>query len=156
MEQQAQPGIVGDWIQRYKDGIWLICRVIFSAVILSHAVQNALWIPGTNVNGGVIVDIVGSVEIISALLIGFGLMTRVGACAMILTLTIQSIMAHFPINLPVLWTHLDTRLYEGYAPSLTAHLGADTILWFIIASVIAVVGGGKYALDHKIFKTEVI
>lgn len=37
-----------------------------------------------------------------------------------------------------------------------AELGEDTILWLVIAGVIAVIGGGKYALERRIFKTEVI
>ena len=33
-----------------------------------------------------------------------------------------------------------------------AELGEDTILWFIIATAIAVIGDGKYAIERKIFK----
>ena len=37
-----------------------------------------------------------------------------------------------------------------------AHGGEVTILWFIVAGIIGVIGGGKYALDRTIFKKEML
>ena len=80
-EQEAQPGIFGGILERYADEFWLLFRVIFAILVFLHGIQKAflLWgFPaGANPGGlGALLDIAGWVELISALLIGFGILTR--------------------------------------------------------------------------------
>ena len=61
-------------------------------------IDKAMWLnPAGQEMSAAFVDIFGAVELISALLIGFGFMTRVGACAIILTAIIGYIGQFLPI-----------------------------------------------------------
>ena len=155
-EQEAQPGIFGGILEKYADEFWLIFRVIFAILVFLHGIQKAflLWgFPaGANPGGlGALLDIAGWVELISALLIGFGILTRLGAGAICVTMIVAYFGIHARLSPVWPWPHLYPDP-GGFA----AHGGEVTILWFIVAGIIGVIGGGKYALDRKIFKKEML
>ena len=154
-EQEAQPGIFGGILERYADEFWLLFRVIFAILVFLHGIQKAflLWgFPaGANPGGlGALLDIAGWVELISALLIGFGILTRLGAGAICVTMIVAYFGIHARLSDAWPWPHL------GYEGGFAAHGGEVTILWFIVAGIIGVIGGGKYALDRTIFKKEML
>ncbi|MCY4578792.1 MAG: DoxX family protein [Chloroflexi bacterium] len=157
-EQEAQPGIFGGILEKYADEFWLVFRVVFAILVFLHGIQKAflLWdFPaGANPNGlGALVDIAGWVELISALLIGFGLLTRLGAGALCVTMLIAYFGVHMALSPVWPWPHLYPNPPDG-GNAFVAHGGEVTILWFIVAGVIGVIGGGKYALDKVVFKRE--
>ena len=98
-----------------------------------------------------LLDIAGWVELISALLIGFGILTRLGAGAICVTMIVAYFGIHARLSPVWPWPHLYPDP-GGFA----AHGGEVTILWFIVAGIIGVIGGGKYALDRTIFKKEML
>ena len=152
-EQEAQPGIFGGILEKYADEFWLLFRVIFAILVFLHGIQKAfgLWeFPAGAHPLSPLVDIAGWVELIAALLIGFGLLTRLGAGAICVTMIVAYFTVH--VNSPEWpWPHLYPDP-GGFA----AHGGEVTILWFIVAGIIGVIGGGKYALDRTIFKKEML
>ena len=155
-EQEVQPGIFGGILERYADEFWLLFRVIFAILVFLHGIQKAflLWgFPaGANPGGlGALLDIAGWVELISALLIGFGILTRLGAGAICVTMIVAYFGIHARLSPVWPWPHLYPDP-GGFA----AHGGEVTILWFIVAGIIGVIGGGKYALDRTIFKKEML
>ena len=98
-ENVQEPGIVGRYIQPYTDEFYLFFRLAFATLVGLHGAQKAflLWdFPaGANPNGlGTLVDIAGWVELISAFLIGLGILTRLGAGALLATM----IVAYFGVH----------------------------------------------------------
>ncbi|MCY3545206.1 MAG: DoxX family protein [Chloroflexi bacterium] len=157
-ESDTQPGIFGGILEKYADEFWLLFRVIFAILVFLHGIQKAflLWgFPaGANPNGlGALVDLAGWVELISALLIGFGFLTRLGAGAIAVTMIIAYFGVHATLSPVWPWPHLYPNPPDG-GNAFVAHGGEVTILWFIVAGVIGVIGGGKYALDRVVFKRE--
>lgn len=145
-------GAIGDFLLRYRDEFWLLFRVIFAVLVLLHGTQKAflLWGFPAETPLGALLYIAGWVEIVAGLLIGLGLLTRLGAGAIVVTM----IVAYFRVHAsgPAWpWPHLYPDP-GGFA----AHGGEVPILWFAIAGVIGVLGGGKYAVDRWIFKREVL
>ena len=159
MRKQISPsGMFGGWVHRYRDELWLLFRVTFAVVVLVHALEKGLWIaPAANPAGvgGYVVDIVGAVELVSALTIGFGFVPRVGACAIIVTVLLGYVAGYSQASFLSALTHLEAGSQVASA-SPVDELGEHSILWLIIAGAIAVIGGGRYALERKIFKDEVI
>ena len=154
-EQEAQPGIFGGILERYADEFWLLFRVIFALMLLLHGTQKVFGLnfPTGNHPLTPMVEIAGVVEIISALLIAFGLLTRLGAGAICVTMIVAYFMVH--INSGVL-PHIYPNPPGDMGSAFGAHGGEVTILWFIVAGIIGVIGGGKYALDRTIFKKEML
>lgn len=157
-EQSSDSGIFGRFLLPYKDWFWALFRVIFAILVLLHGLQKAflLWgFPsGANPNGlGALVDLAGWVELIAALLIGFGFLTRLGAGALAVTMIIAYFGVHAALSPVWPWPHLYPNPPDG-GNAFVAHGGEVTILWFIIAGIIGVIGGGKIALDRVVFKRE--
>ena len=77
------PGIFGRFLQPLTDEFYLLFRLIFAVLVALHGAQKAFLLWGfpadANPNGlGALVDIAGWVELIAAVLIGFGILTRLG------------------------------------------------------------------------------
>ena len=94
-------GIFGRFLQPHTDEFYLLFRLAFAVLLGLHGAQKAflLWdFPaGANPNGmGALVDLAGWVELISAFLIGLGILTRLGAGAMVVTM----IVAYFGVHAP--------------------------------------------------------
>ena len=157
-DSDTKPAIFGGILERYADEFWLLFRVIFAILVFLHGIQKAflLWgFPaGANPGGlGALVDIAGWVEVIAALLIGLGVLTRLGAGAIVVTMLVAYFGVHARLSPVWPWPHLYPNPPDG-GNAFVAHGGEVTILWFIVAGIIGVIGGGKYALDHLIFKRE--
>ncbi|MCY3639083.1 MAG: DoxX family protein [Chloroflexi bacterium] len=153
-ESDTQPGIFGGILEKYADEFWLLFRVIFAILVFLHGAQKTFgWdfpTPFTHPLGFP-VYLAGWVELVSAFLIAFGLLTRLGAGALCVTMVVAYFMVH--VNSGVL-PHIYPNPPGDMGSAFGAHGGEVTILWFIVAGVIGVIGGGKYALDRVVFKRE--
>ena len=151
-EQEVQPGVFGGILEKYADEFWLVFRVVFAILAFLHGIQKAFGLWGFPAGAHPLtplVDIAGWVELISAILIGLGLLTRLGAGAICVTMIVAYVRVHMMTEAWP-WPHI------GYEGGFGAHGGEVTILWFIVAGIIGVIGGGKYALDKIVFKREVL
>lgn len=157
----AGGGIFGQLLGKYTEEFYLLFRLVFALLVFLHGIQKAflLWgFPaGANPNGmGALVDLAGWVEIFAALFIAFGFLTRLGAGALCVTMIIAYFGVHAALSPVWPWPHLYPNPPDG-GNAFVAHGGEVTILWFIIAGIIGVMGSrSKYALDRVIFKKELL
>lgn len=157
-ERTDKPAIFGRFLERYTDGFWALFRVMFALLVFLHGIQKVFLLWGfpaaANPGGwGVAVDIAGWVEVVAALLIGFGFLTRLGAGAIVFTMLGAYFGIHARLSPVWPWPHLYPNPPDG-GNAFVAHGGEVPILWFIAAGIIGVIGGGKYALDRVVFKRE--
>ena len=156
-DTQASGGVAQDTslfgrvFLRYTDEFYLLFRLIFAFIVSLHGAQKAFQMwgfppPGSGPPG--IVYVAGWIEFISALLIASGVLTRLGAGALCVTMVIAYFMMHFP---------------NGIAPHIfpaeggfVATGGEVPILWFAIAGIIGIMGSRKYGLERLMFKKELL
>ena len=148
---EQDTSILGRLFMPGADYFYLLFRLIFAFIVSLHGAQKAfqLWgFPPPGSGPPDIVYIAGWVEIISALLIGFGVLTRLGAGALCVTMVIAYFMMHFG---------------NGIAPHIfpaeggfIAHGGEVPILWFAIAGIIGIMGSRKFGLERLILKREIL
>ena len=149
---QADTSIFGRIFVRFTDEFYLLFRLIFAFLVSLHGAQKAfqMWgFPPPGPGGPPeIVYVAGWIEFISALLIGFGVLTRLGAGALCVTMVVAYFMMHFP---------------NGIAPHIfpaeggfAASGGEVSILWFAIAGIIGIMGSRKYGLERLILKKEIL
>ena len=144
-------GIFGGILTRFTDEFYLLFRLIFAFLVALHGAQKAFQLWGFPPPGGGppgIVYVAGWIELISALLIASGALTRLGAGALCVTMVIAYFMMHYP---------------NGIAPHIyppeggfAATGGEVPILWFAIAGIIGVMGSRKYGLERLILKKEIL
>ncbi len=157
---QADTSIFGRIFVRFTDEFYLAFRLIFALLVFLHGIQKAflLWnFPaGANPNGlGALVDLAGWVELISAILIACGVFTRLGAGALVVTMIIAYFGVHAALSPVWPWPHLYPNPPDG-GNAFVAHGGEVTILWFICAGVIGIMGSRKYGLERLILKKEIL
>ena len=155
-EQEAQPGIFGGILERYADEFWLLFRVIFAILVFLHGIQKAflLWGFPAGANPGGLGALLGHRRVGGAYISPpnrVRILTRLGAGAICVTMIVAYFGIHARLSPVWPWPHLYPDP-GGFA----AHGGEVTILWFIVAGIIGVIGGGKYALDRTIFKKEML
>ncbi len=150
----SQPApMLGGIFERYTDEFYLLFRLGFAFLVGLHGAQKAflLWgFPaGANPDGmGTLVDIAAWVELISAFLIGLGILTRLGAGALVVTM----IVAYFGVHSNNgIWPHIFPA--EG---GFAAHGGEVPMLWFLIAALIGVLGSRKWGVERLIFNRELL
>ena len=158
-KEQDRP-IFGQFLARYTDEFYLVFRLIFALLVFLHGIQKAflLWnFPaGANPNGlGALVDLAGWVEIIAAILIAFGVFTRLGAGALVATMIVAYFGVHAALSPVWPWPHLYPNPPDG-GNAFVAHGGEVTILWFICAGIIGILGSRKYGLERMILKKEIL
>ena len=125
-------------------------RLIFAFIVALHGAQKAflLWGFPAAPPLGVLVDIAGWVEVVAAVLIGFGILTRLGAGALV----VAAVAAYFVVHAGNgVWPHIYPA--EG-GPG--ANGGEVTILWFAIAGIIGVLGSRKYGIERLWLKREIL
>jgi len=149
---QADESFFGRFFLLYQDEFYLLFRVIFAILVFLHGIQKAflLWdFPaGANPNGlGTLVDIAGWVELLAALMIGFGVLTRLGAGALVVTMIVAYFGVHAALSPVWPWPHLYPNPPDG-GNAFVAHGGEVTILWFIVAGVIGILGSRKYGIER--------
>ena len=160
-EGKAQEaGFFGRFTQPRTDEFYLLFRLAFAFLLGLHGAQKAflLWgFPaGANPNGlGTLIDIAGWVELISAILIGLGIPTRLGAGAMVVTMIVAYFGVHAALSPVWPWPHLYPNPPDG-GNAFVAHGGEVTILFFICASLIGVVGSRKWGIERHLFNKELL
>ena len=145
--------VFGKVIERFTEEFYLLFRLGFAFIVGLHGFQKAflLWgFPaGANPDGlGSLVDIAAWVELISALLIGLGVLTRLGAGALVVTM----VVAYFGV-------HANNGLWPHQFPAdggFAAHGGEVPLLWFLIAGIIGVLGSRKWGIERLLFKRELL
>ena len=109
---------------------------------------------GANPNGlGLLVDIAGWVELAAAIFIGFGILTRLGAGALVAMMIVAYFGVHAALSPVWPWPHLYPNPPDG-GNAFVAHGGEVTILWFIIAGIIGVLGSRKWGLERHFYGKE--
>ena len=146
MTDSGDNGIFGGILGKFTEEFYLLFRLIFAFLVALHGAQKAFLLWGfpadANPNGlGTLVDIAGWVELIAAFLIAFGVLTRLGAGALVVTM----IVAYFGIH-----------NVNGTWPHLPDNGGEVAVLWFAIAGLIGVLGSRKYGLERMILGREVL
>ena len=146
-------GIFGRIFIPFADEFYLLFRLGFAFIVGLHGFQKAflLWgFPaGANPDGmGTFVDIAAWVEVISAFLIGLGILTRLGAGAIVVTM----IVAYFSV-------HANNGLWPHQFPGeggFAAHGGEVPMLWFLIAGIIGILGSRKWGIERHFFGKELL
>ena len=153
-ENSNQPAaVLGNVLGRFSEEFYLLFRLGFAFIVGLHGFQKAflLWgFPaGANPDGlGALVDIAAWVEVIAAFLIGLGILTRLGAGALV----VMVLVAYFGVHANNgLWPHLFPA-DGGFA----AHGGEVPILWFLIAGIIGVLGSRKWGIERLLLKRELL
>ena len=159
-ENAPAPGILGGFFEPLTDHFYLLFRLAFALLVGMHGAQKAflLWgFPaGANPNGlGALVDVAGWVEIISAFLIAFGVLTRLGAGALAVTMIVAYFGVHAALSPVWPWPHLYPNPPDG-GNAFVSHGGEVTILWFICAGIIGVLGSRKWGIERCLFKKEIL
>ena len=146
MTDSGDNGIFGGILGKFTEEFYLLFRLIFAFLVALHGAQKAFLLWGfpadANPNGlGTLVDIAGWVELIAAFLIAFGVLTRLGAGALVVTM----IVAYFGIH-----------NVNGTWPHLPDNGGEVAVLWFAIAGLIGVLGSRKYGLERRLLGREIL
>jgi uncharacterized membrane protein YphA (DoxX/SURF4 family) len=156
----AQPGFLGRYFGPLSDEFYLLFRIVFAVLVGLHGAQKAflLWdFPaGANPNGmGALVDIAGWVELVAAGLIGLGILTRLGAGAMVVTMIVAYFGVHAALSPVWPWPHLYPNPPDG-GNAFVAHGGEVTILFFICASIIGVLGSRRWGIERHLSNKELL
>ncbi|MXX53584.1 MAG: DoxX family protein [Dehalococcoidia bacterium] len=146
-------GIFGRIFSPFTEVFYLLFRLGFAFIVGLHGFQKAFLLWGfpaaANPDGmGTFVDIAAWVEIISAFLIGLGILTRLGAGAIVVTM----IVAYFSV-------HANNGLWPHQFPGeggFAAHGGEVPMLWFLIAGIIGILGSRKWGIERHFFGKELL
>ena len=148
--QPPDNSIFGRYFLRFTDEFYLLFRLIFAFMVFLHGAQKAfIWnFPPPGSGPPDIVYVAGWLELIAAFLIGLGILTRLGAGALVVTMVVAYFMMHAPHGI---WPHIYPN--EG---GFAAHGGEVTILWFACAGIIGILGSRKYGIERLILKREIL
>lgn len=151
---EQDTSIFGRFFVPATDWFYLAFRLIFAFIVGLHGAQKAflLWgFPAAHPLG-IRVDIAGWVEIIAALMIGFGVFTRLGAGALVVVM----VVAYFTVHSGGVAPHIFPNPPGDMGSAFGAHGGEVPILWFAIAGIIGVMGSRKFGLERLILKREIL
>ena len=153
--EQSDSSFFGRFFTPYRDEFYLLFRLIFAFLVALHGAQKAFLMWGFPAQHplGAYVDIAGWVEFISALLIGFGVLTRLGAGALVVTMVVAYFKVHAGNGI---WPHLFPNPAGDTGSAFGAHGGEVTILWFAVAGIIGILGSQKYGIERLILKKEIL
>ena len=153
--EQSDSSVFGLIFTPYRDEFYLLFRLIFAFLVALHGTQKAFLLWGFPAQHplGAYVDIAGWVEFISAFLIGLGILTRLGAGALVVTMVAAYFKVHSGNGI---WPHLYPNPAGDTGSAFGAHGGEVTILWFAITGVIGILGSQKYGIERLIFKKEIL
>ena len=153
--EQSDSSVFDRIFTPYRDEFYLLFRLIFAFLVALHGAQKAFLLWGFPAQHplGAYVDIAGWVEFISAFLIGLGILTRLGAGALVVTMVVAYFKVHSGNGI---WPHLYPNPAGDTGSAFGAHGGEVTILWFAVAGVIGILGSQKYGIERLIFKKELL
>ncbi len=153
-DQPEGGGIFGRFFLSFTDEFYLLFRLIFAFLAALHGAQKAFGLWGFPVPAPMpIVNVAGWVEFISALLIGFGVLTRLGAGALVVTMIVAYFMMHAPNGI---WPHMFPNPPGDTGSAFVASGGEVTILWFACAGIIGIMGSRKWGIERLVFKRELL
>lgn len=146
----SDTAIFGRFFLRYTDEFYLLFRLIFAFMVFLHGAQKAFYwnFPAPGGPAPDIVYVAGWMELIASFLIGLGILTRLGAGAMVVTMVVAYFMVHAPNGI---WPHIYPN--EGGFPATG---GEVTILWFACAGIIGILGSRKYGIERLLLKKEIL
>lgn len=159
-ESVQEAGMFGRILRPRTDVFYLLFRLGFAVLLGLHGAQKAflLWdFPaGANPNGmGALIDIAAWVELISAFLIGLGILTRLGGGAIVVTMIVAYFGVHAALSPVWPWPHLYPNPPDG-GNAFVAHGGEVTILFFLCSGIIGVLGSRKWGIERLLFNKELL
>ena len=151
----AESAFLGRFFRRYTDEFYLLFRLIFAFLVFLHGAQKAfVWnFPPPGSGPPDIVYVAGWVELVAAFLVGLGVLTRLGAGALVVTMMVAYFMVHAPNGI---LPHLYPNPPGDMGSAFGAHGGEVTILWFACAGIIGILGSRKYGIERLILKREIL
>ncbi|MXW41873.1 MAG: DoxX family protein [Acidimicrobiia bacterium] len=147
-----EDGYLGQFFGAHFAELYLIFRVGFAIMTLMHGLQKTflLWGFPADQDLDPAVDIAGIVELIAAFLIGFGILTRIAAGAMMVVAALAFFLIHLERGL---WPHY----WDAHHGFDTLHHGGEVvILHFLCAWVIGILGSGKWGLERRLTGKELL
>ena len=144
---QYGESLIGRYLLRYQDEFYFLFRLIFSFIVILHGIQKAFLQWGFPANHPLdpLVDIAGWVEFISAILIATGILTRLGAGMLVVTMIVAYFRVHYAHGI---MPHIFPNPPGDMGGAFGAHGGEVPILWFAIAGIIGVLGSRKYGIER--------
>lgn len=147
-------------IQTDNSKTTLIVRLMVGAVFLSEGIQKFLF-PGELgagrfekiglPNPEFLGPFVGSFEVICGLLILIGFLTRFGAMAMLVNISVAIISTKIPILIGSDLGIFQVGKFDTYGFWSMAHEARTDYAMWLGSIFLSIKGGGKWSLDSKIF-----
>lgn len=153
---EPETSIFGRFFVPATDWFYLLFRLIFAFMVFLHGAQKAFaWnFPPPGPGGPPdIVYVAGWIELVSAFLIGLGILTRLGAGALVVTMVVAYFVIHSSHGI---LPHLFPNPPGDTGSAFGAHGGEVTILWFAIAGIIGIMGSRKFGIERLILKREIL
>lgn len=147
-----QDGYLGQFFGAHFAELYLIFRVGFAIMTLMHGIQKTFlfWDFPAEQDLDPLVDIAGYVELIAAVMIGVGVLTRIAAGALMCV----TAAAFFAIHLERgLWPHY---WHPDHGFDTLHHGGEVVMLHFLCAWAIGILGSGKRGLERRITGKELL
>ncbi|WP_419924981.1 DoxX family protein [Candidatus Poriferisocius sp.] len=147
-----QDGYLGQFFGAHFAELYLIFRVGFAVMTAMHGIQKTflLWNFPSEQDLDPLVDIAGYVELIAAVMIGVGVLTRLAAGAMMCVTASAFFVIHLERGL---WPHYWN---PDHGFDTLHHGGEVVIMHFLGAWVIGILGSGKRGLERRITGKELL
>ena len=139
-----QDGYLGQFFGAHFGELYLFFRVGFAVMTAMHGIQKTflLWNFPAEQDLDPLVDIAGYVELIAAVMIGLGVITRLAAGAMMVVTALSFFMIHLERGL---WPHYWD---PDHGFDALHHGGEVAIMHFLAAWAIGILGSGKWGLER--------
>lgn len=147
-----EDGYLGQFFGAHFAELYLIFRVGFAIMTAMHGIQKTFlfWDFPAEQDLDPLVDIAGYVELLAAVMIGVGVLTRLAAGALMCV----TASAFFAIHLERgLWPHY---WHPDHGFDTLHHGGEVVMLHFLCAWVIGILGSGKWGVERRITGKELL
>ncbi len=136
-------GYCAKCVEKYKDYLYLLFRVIVGVLFLFHGGQKLFgWFGGVGGDGSSVAlvslfGLAGIIEFLGGLALVLGLFSRLAATVSAIEMLVAFFMAHFP---------------QGWNPLINR--GEAALLYFAAFLVVVIRGNGKWNLEQKLLGKE--